>query len=573
MTDSKIDFQRETVRAIRTALTELIEISAGQSMEEIDVTVLKDTVNALNDPFLIVVVGEFNSGKSTLINALLGREVTPEGITPTTAMVHLIRYGETFQKTPLAQWGELITVPSDVLRTMSIVDTPGTNSVFTDHEILTKEFYPRSDFVLFVTSADRPYTESERQFLGSIRDWGKKVVILVNKIDLLPSQSERDQVVSFVRTNVQHDFRFMVPVFPVSARLAKRAHDAENSEREEFGAKSGFSAVTAFLNETLSDAERFRLKMDSAIRSGVKVGSALEERAASELRIFRDDLALIQSVEAMAVGFEADFDKDIARTIREVRLIFDEIRRGADDFFEDLFRIKNLPKIVRKEKIQNEFQDRVLKKLPVEVERLTTETVGEIYRRQSAVTAHIAERITERGESMPGIRGSSVSLDERSSVLVRLRGAIDELSDQLDREVAVEIGMKHVQTAVKTALAIEVSAVGVGAALTIAATTLATDILGLLAALWVAVAGFAVLPYYRNKSRDEFSRKLAAVEDTLTQSLEKSLREEVSGLARRMTGVVQPLRAFDQAKIAQKTAETDRLQALLQSLTEIQASF
>ena len=133
--------------------------------------------------------------------------------------------------------------------------------------------------------------------------------------------------------------------------------------------------------------------------------------------------------------------------------------------------------------------------------------------------------------------------------------------------------MKHVQTAVKTALAIEVSAVGVGAALTIAATTLATDILGILAALWVAVAGFAVLPYYRNKSQNEFRRKLAAVEDSLTQSLTNSLREEVSGVTRRMTSVVQPLRAFNQASIAQKTAETDRLQSLLRSLADLQASF
>lgn len=573
MTDSNLIFQEKTLRSVRSALTDLIEISAGQTLNEIDVTVLKDTVNALDDPFLIVVVGEFNSGKSTLINALLGREVTPEGITPTTAMVHLIRFGETFQKKPLAQWGELITVPNDILRAMSIVDTPGTNSVFTDHEILTKDFYPRSDFVLFVTSADRPYSESERLFLDSIRNWGKKIVILINKIDLIPTKTERDQLVSFVRTNVHHDFRFAVPVFPVSARLAKRALEAEGTERAALAEESGFPAVADFLNETLSDAERFRLKMDSAIASGLKIGKALEARAASELKIFRDDLAVVESVEAMANGFERDFEKDIARTIREIRLIFDEIRRSADEYFADLFRIRNLPKILRKEKIQNEFQDRVLKKLPVEIERLTTETVGEIYRRQSGVTAHIAERITERGETAPAVSGTSAALSERSSVLARLRAAIDELSDQLDRDVAVEIGMKHVQTAVKTALAIEVSAVGVGAALTIAATTLATDILGILAALWVAVAGFAVLPYYRNKSQNEFRRKLAAVEDSLTQSLTNSLREEVSGVTRRMTSVVQPLRAFNQASIAQKTAETDRLQSLLRSLADLQASF
>ena len=117
-----------------------------------------------------------------MINALLGRETMAEGITPTTSMVHLIRYGETPSRTQAADWGELITVPSEPLRTMSIVDTPGTNSVFTDHEILTRRFYPRADLVFFVTSADRPYSESERRFLESIRGWGKKIVVLINKI-------------------------------------------------------------------------------------------------------------------------------------------------------------------------------------------------------------------------------------------------------------------------------------------------------------------------------------------------------------------------------------------------------
>ena len=115
-------------------------------------------------------------------------------------MVHLIRYGETPSRRQAADWGELVTVPSESLRTMSIVDTPGTNSVFTDHEILTKRFYPRADLVFFVTSADRPYSESERRFLESIRGWGKKIVVLINKIDLFPAEADRDRLVSFVRS-------------------------------------------------------------------------------------------------------------------------------------------------------------------------------------------------------------------------------------------------------------------------------------------------------------------------------------------------------------------------------------
>ena len=78
--------RQEVIRRVRGELTNLVEISAVQSLPAAELTVLKDTVNALDDPFLIVVVGEFNSGKSTMINALLGRETMAEGITQTTSM-------------------------------------------------------------------------------------------------------------------------------------------------------------------------------------------------------------------------------------------------------------------------------------------------------------------------------------------------------------------------------------------------------------------------------------------------------------------------------------------------------
>ncbi len=109
----------------------------------------------------------------------------------------MIRYGEQFSRTAIsASVGEL-TLPAPVLREISIVDTPGTNAIFRQHEALTQEFVPRSDIVLFVTSVDRPYTESERLFLEVIRDWGKKVVFVVNKIDILESPEELDHILDF----------------------------------------------------------------------------------------------------------------------------------------------------------------------------------------------------------------------------------------------------------------------------------------------------------------------------------------------------------------------------------------
>ena len=114
----------------------------------------------------------------------------------------------------------VVTAPVELLRDVHIVDTPGTNAIIREHERLTTDFVPRSDLVVFLTSADRPFTETERLFLAAIRDWGKKIVIVVNKVDIFSNVSELEEVLTFVRNAARDLLGFDPHVLPVSARLA-----------------------------------------------------------------------------------------------------------------------------------------------------------------------------------------------------------------------------------------------------------------------------------------------------------------------------------------------------------------
>jgi GTPase Era involved in 16S rRNA processing len=131
-----------------------------------------------------VVVGEFNAGKSAFINALVGERILGEGVTPTTSGIHLLRYGDQISNELSPAAIRVVTAPLDLLRDVHIVDTPGTNAIVREHERLTNDFVPRSDLVLFITSSDRPFTETERQFLETIRNWGKKIVLILNEVDI-----------------------------------------------------------------------------------------------------------------------------------------------------------------------------------------------------------------------------------------------------------------------------------------------------------------------------------------------------------------------------------------------------
>src|SRR5262249_49243420 len=180
---------------------------------------------ALEEPFLLVVAGEFNAGKSAFINALIGEPVLAEGVTPTTAHITLLRYGETPGSRLRPDGIEETWHPAAFLRDVALVDTPGTNAVLRHHEELTSDFIPRSDFLL-VTSSDRPFTESERGFLERIRAWGKKVVLVLNKIDLLRTPDDLAEILGFVRQHAVTLLGSAPELFPVSARLAQEARRA-----------------------------------------------------------------------------------------------------------------------------------------------------------------------------------------------------------------------------------------------------------------------------------------------------------------------------------------------------------
>src|SRR3954469_4130603 len=188
---------REERRVLAQLRTALVRFDAAPEHQQ----ALERSIEQLDELFLLVIVGEFNSGKSAFINALVGGSVAAEGVTPTTAQINVLQYGDTLDRKVREANLHVITAPAEILREIHIVDTPGTNAIIREHETITAEFVPRSDLVLFVTSADRPFTETERAFLEQVRAWGKKIIVILNKIDLLETQAEHDKVLSYIREN------------------------------------------------------------------------------------------------------------------------------------------------------------------------------------------------------------------------------------------------------------------------------------------------------------------------------------------------------------------------------------
>src|SRR4051812_6025920 len=258
--DELLKEKRRILSRLKTALTRFDAAPEHQKA-------LDRSIEQLDELFLLVVVGEFNAGKSAFINALLGSKVVTEGVTPTTAQINVLQYGDTIERVVRESNLHVITAPAPLLREIHIVDTPGTNAIIREHEAITADFVPRSDLVLFVTSADRPFTETERAFLEQVRGWGKKVVIVINKVDIFENPRELEDVRAFVADNARALLGFNPEIFPVSARLALRA---KVGEPQVWGA-SGFEALENYIATTLDAPGRVHLKLLNPLGVGASL--------------------------------------------------------------------------------------------------------------------------------------------------------------------------------------------------------------------------------------------------------------------------------------------------------------
>src|SRR5437762_4199704 len=269
-----------------------------------DQEALARSIAQLDELFLLVIVGEFNAGKSAFINALMGERILREGVTPTTAVITRVRYAPSLIE---RREGAVLEVgfPLELLRDVAIVDTPGTNAILREHEEITSHFVPRADLVLFVTSADRPFTETERTFMQRIREWGKKVVIVLNKVDLL-STAQVDEQVAFVRDGVERLVGFRPNVFPVSSRAALQARETDEVARVEARRASRFDALEDYVSSTLDERGRLALKLASPLGVAERVARTFVMAAEEKLALLTIDEQLVQAIDDQLVGYRED---------------------------------------------------------------------------------------------------------------------------------------------------------------------------------------------------------------------------------------------------------------------------
>ena len=528
---------------------------------------LEKSIDQLDELFLLVIVGEFNAGKSAFINALLGSKVVAEGVTPTTAQINILQYGDKADREVREPHIHAITAPVDLLREIHIVDTPGTNAIIREHEKITADFVPRSDLVLFVTSADRPFTETERAFLEQVRGWGKKIVIVINKVDILENEREVDAVCSFVADNARSLLGFSPEVFPVSSRLALRAKSGDPTLWE----ASRFEALERYIATTLDAPGRVHLKLLNPLG----VGASLAERHASFVRerlgLLKDDFNTLDEVDRQLTTYQSDLMRDFDFRMSDIDRILLEMERRGHDYFDETMRIGRVMDLLNRSRVQQGFEQQVIADAPQQIERKVGELVdwlvGADLKQWQAVTSHLAERRRQYrgrivGEDDSG--GARFHYD-RSRLIEAVGREAQTVVDSYDRRREAQELADGARNAVATAAAVGAGALGLGTIVTVAASTAAADVTGIILASVIATIGFFILPAKRQKAKEEMRTKIAAVRARLSNALREQLRKEIERSVDRIRESIAPYSRFIRA-------EGDKLQAVDQELREISTS-
>ena len=371
----------ERKKAIRAALERLAGAAERVGLQSVGRDIRSVRLPKLDDErFSLVVLGEFNHGKSTFVNALLGQPVLPTGITPTTAILAHISYAPSAQASVVFQSGERrpidptrvgdwatveglaaqaktrpsdtvstpaseihhidLRLPADLLKDrLTIVDTPGVNDINEQRAEITYGYIPRADAAVFLLDAGQILTASERQFLEEriLRSSRDRLIFVVAKTDLLDAD-ELAQALAFAREHLAR----IVPepaIFPISARkeLAGRSDE------------SGFAPLRAHIGLTIAH-DRRRLLLDNALadagRLSAFVRQSLEMRRRSlELPLPELEERIARAKQRLTTG-QRGLDAAVDTITSEIAALKARVRQDLADFASE-FR-KSLPEEIEK---------------------------------------------------------------------------------------------------------------------------------------------------------------------------------------------------------------------------------
>lgn len=330
-TSTKLATDYEAIRRREYELiTDMLEVLPSiENLGEDRVSQLRDALFHADHPYLMVLVGPFSAGKSSLVNALLGgNTLLNVGPTPTTDRITILRWGEEAEK--MSSGGDVDTVfhPSPLLKKVSLVDTPGLESIFRTHEETTRKFLHRSDTVLMVMLATQAMSAGNLDALKTLKQYGKNIIIAINQIDLI-SPEEIESVREYVQEQSQSKLGYRPQVWMVSAKTAREAQSGDELDRA-LWQQSGLNQLESYIDNQLGDVARLRQKLQTPLQIAQNVNQAALEVVRGNQAVLDKYNAIADNIDAQLAATKREQEKAVRASTETISQQFGEASaRGA----------------------------------------------------------------------------------------------------------------------------------------------------------------------------------------------------------------------------------------------------
>ena len=320
-------------------INELLEILPKiDTLGEDKVSQVRDALFHADHPFLVVFVGPFSSGKSSLVNALMGsKDLLSVGPIPTTDRISILRYGDDAQR--MDSGGEVDTVfyPSPLLKKVSFVDTPGLESVFQKHEETTRKFLHRCDVVILTMLATQAMTQRNLDYMQQLREYGKKLIIVVNQADLL-TEEEREQVRTYVLEQSEDKLNFKPEIWMVSAKQGLKARANGSFDEAEWN-ESGLYRFEQYIDEQLDDVQRLRQKLQTPLQIAQNVHRVAADAVKANQAVLDQYQGIADNVNSQLQAYRREQEKIVRETNELITEKFNEASRRGGEAIRDTFQL------------------------------------------------------------------------------------------------------------------------------------------------------------------------------------------------------------------------------------------
>jgi len=354
----------------------------------------------LSAPCLLVVCGEVNAGKSTLLNALCGHDLCPVHPLPETARVRHYRHGDVARDVAVGPLHDECDRPVDFLWDVNLVDTPGTNSAIQGHQEIAAPFFAAADLILYVFPVANPWGAATWDAISRLPSAAlARMVLIVQQADQC-APNDLQVILGHMADLAQKRTGQVPPIFAVSGKLACEAKLATPGASERLRA-SGYLALEQFISERICQSPARRQALATWLGQAAAALRAVDDHIEDQIRVSNTRSRFIEQLEGEIDAIRQQFVTRLERHLTGVAEVFES--EGV--FVTKLLRrrlgaLRSILRLFAGDRTGPDMESAFIERLQAAVEAVAHQDGGEV---ADACHAHWAG-LDPRVQSAMGVR-------------------------------------------------------------------------------------------------------------------------------------------------------------------------